>query len=492
MKKPDDLFKLIKSLEKAEKGYFKKFAQTHNKGAEHQYLKLFDAIDQQLEYNEPDLLKKFKSESFVKQLSVTKSYLWDLILKSQRAYRAQSSKFMRLNALMENGEILFEKGLYEQALVAWDKAKKLAEAFDEKAFILDLEAWKRRYFVDLKAELWDTNVLPSFETTDKLLEQYRTTFEIQKIYYQITKYIKTYPDFRNPEHKQKYEALLQHPLIQAKNEPADFYGKLYFNYVHSNYHNLANNEKENLKYINKVIQLWHENPLLINVEPIRYIAAINNYLGTLSKFGRYTEFINYVEAFKPPVFNSISQEAIYYEHWWRWKEITFKITKNDIEFGNFIDETFPKLIAYAPYINSVRWMLIRFAIAGHYFKTKNYNAALTIINELIDAKDIELRKDIQAHTRMMYLILHFELKNTLILESITRSVKRYLQQNENYFVTERVFIKHFNKLIYSTNSAEADKIINELKVEVVEIFESNINEKIAFTTMPLSHWLDLY
>ena len=92
MKKPDDLFKLIKSLEKAEKGYFKKFAQTHNKGAEHQYLKLFDAIDQQLEYNEPDLLKKFKSESFVKQLSVTKSYLWDLILKSQRAYRAQSSK----------------------------------------------------------------------------------------------------------------------------------------------------------------------------------------------------------------------------------------------------------------------------------------------------------------------------------------------------------------------------------------------------------------
>ena len=108
---------------------------------------------------------------------------------------------------------MFEKGLYEQALVAWDKAKKLAEAFDEKAFILDLEAWKRRYFVDLKAELWDTNVLPSFETTDKLLEQYRTTFEIQKIYYQITKYIKTYPDFRNPEHKQKYEALLQHPLV---------------------------------------------------------------------------------------------------------------------------------------------------------------------------------------------------------------------------------------------------------------------------------------
>lgn len=491
MKKPDDLFKLIKSLEKAEKGYFKKFAQTHNKGAEQLYLKLFDAIDQQLEYNEPDLLKKFKSESFVKQLSVAKSYLWDLILKSQRAYRAQTSKFMRLNALMENGEILFEKGLYEQALVTWDKAKTLAEAYDEKAFILDIEAWKRRYFVDLKSELWDTNVLPSFETSDKLLSQYKTTFEIQKLYYQITKYIKTYPDFRNPEHKQKYEALLQDPLLQAENEPVDFYGRLYFNYVHSNYHNLTNNESENLKYINKVIDLWNNNPLLINVEPIRYIAAINNYLSALSKFGRYDEFINYVETFVPPSFNSISQEAIYYEHWWRWKEITFKLSKKDEEFGEFIEASYPKLIAFAPYINSVRWMLIRFAIAAYYFKTKKYNAALTIVNELIDAKDIELRKDIQAHTRMMYLILHFELKNTLILESITRSVKRYLQQNENYFATEKVFIKQFNKLIYAANHSEADKIINDLRSEVVEIFDTQRGEKIAFTYMPLAYWLNI-
>lgn len=491
MKKNDDLFKLIKSLEKPEKGYFKKFAQTYSKTADQQYLQLFDAMDAQKEYDEDAIIKKFRNTSLSTQISVAKNYLWELILKSQRAYRANTSKFMRLNALMENGEILFEKGLYQQALLTWEKAKKLALDFDEKAFILDIEAWKRRYFVDLRADLWDQNVLPSFETTDQLLHQYSNTLAIQKIYFKSTKYIKTNPDFRNPEHKKEWDEIMKNPILAPENEPEDFYGKLYFNYVHSNYHHLSNNEEQNLFFISKNIKLWESNPLLIEVEPIRYIAAVSNYLGTLSKFSRYQAFIDYVEAFKPPHFNSINQEAIYFEHWWLWKEITFKITGDDIAFGNFIQETYADLLKYAPYINSVRWMLIRFGIAINYFKTNRFEEALKLTNEIIDAKDIELRKDIQAHTRMMYLILHYELKNNLILESLSRSVKRYLIQNENYFETEKVFIKFFNKLINAPDKSEAEQIINDLNDEVNLIFENNKSEKIAFMTMPLTVWLQL-
>jgi len=102
-----------------------------------------------------------------------------------------------------------------------------------------------------------------------------------------------------------------------------------------------------------------------------------------------------------------------------------------------------------------------------------------------------LRKDIQAHTRMMYLILHYELKNNLILESLSRSVKRYLIQNENYFETEKVFIKFFNKLINAPDKSEAEQIINDLNDEVNLIFENNKSEKIAFMTMPLTVWLQL-
>ena len=107
MKPSNDLFRLIKSLDKNEKGYFKKNAQGVSKGKDKNYLLLFDAIDAQEEYNEDALLKKFRTQAFSKHFSVAKNFLFELILKSQRSYRANSSKFMRLNALMKNEEELF-------------------------------------------------------------------------------------------------------------------------------------------------------------------------------------------------------------------------------------------------------------------------------------------------------------------------------------------------------------------------------------------------
>ncbi|MFZ1593345.1 MAG: hypothetical protein WAT27_14735, partial [Chitinophagales bacterium] len=85
MKPSDNLFKLIKSLDKSEKGYFKKFALGHGKNSN--YILLFNAIDTQDVYDEEALLKKFKTQAFAKQIAVTKNYLWELILRSQRQYR---------------------------------------------------------------------------------------------------------------------------------------------------------------------------------------------------------------------------------------------------------------------------------------------------------------------------------------------------------------------------------------------------------------------
>ena len=56
----DDLFLLIKSLDKNEKGYFKKFAARYgSKQGGNDYLKLFDLIDGQDSYNEEVVKKHF-------------------------------------------------------------------------------------------------------------------------------------------------------------------------------------------------------------------------------------------------------------------------------------------------------------------------------------------------------------------------------------------------------------------------------------------------
>ena len=101
MKVSDDLFQLIKSMSKSEKGYFKKFASKHTIGEKNIYVKLFDAMDRIDEYNELLIKKKFAGEKFADKLYSTKNYLFNLILKALSSYHAEKFAVSKLN--MSNG-----------------------------------------------------------------------------------------------------------------------------------------------------------------------------------------------------------------------------------------------------------------------------------------------------------------------------------------------------------------------------------------------------
>src|SRR5947199_117055 len=86
MKASDQLFLLIKSMNKSEKGYFKKFSSKHIIGGQNNYIRLFDAIDSQKEYDEAAIKKKFEGKTFIKYLPSEKNYLYNLILDMLHVY----------------------------------------------------------------------------------------------------------------------------------------------------------------------------------------------------------------------------------------------------------------------------------------------------------------------------------------------------------------------------------------------------------------------
>ena len=94
----DDLFQLIKSLSRNEKGYFKKYTLLYSAQPEsaNNYTRLFDVIDGMDEYDEIALKKQFTGEKFINQLPVTKNYLYNSILKSLRSYSAQSNDNLKI------------------------------------------------------------------------------------------------------------------------------------------------------------------------------------------------------------------------------------------------------------------------------------------------------------------------------------------------------------------------------------------------------------
>jgi len=87
----DELFILIKLMSQAEKRYFKIFSKRHVIGQKNNYVVLFDIIDKLDKYDEKRLLAKLKKKQLSHNLSMCKSQLYNLILKSMRNYYDEKS-----------------------------------------------------------------------------------------------------------------------------------------------------------------------------------------------------------------------------------------------------------------------------------------------------------------------------------------------------------------------------------------------------------------
>ena len=139
----DHLHQLIKSLSKAEKRYFKIYSKRHTIGDKNNYLLLFDAIEKQTDYNEDAVLKKFKNEAFINRFSITKTRLYDHVLKSLDAFHSNSSVNAQLKRQIHYAEILYKKSLYKQSSKQLKSAKKIAYKYEKHTTLLEIFMWEK-------------------------------------------------------------------------------------------------------------------------------------------------------------------------------------------------------------------------------------------------------------------------------------------------------------------------------------------------------------
>jgi hypothetical protein len=130
----DDLFQLVKSLEKGEKRNFKLYMQRNTGNAELKVVQLFDALDKMEEYDEGQLLRKNKAIA-KSQLSNLKASLYRHVLASLRLLKDENNIVLTLNELMDQARILYNKGLYLQSLKVLEKIKQIARQYHQLTYL---------------------------------------------------------------------------------------------------------------------------------------------------------------------------------------------------------------------------------------------------------------------------------------------------------------------------------------------------------------------
>ena len=487
----DTLFQLIKSLEKSEKRNFKLYANRNSSGEDLKGVQLFDALDKMDRYDETALLKK--NEAIKKQqLSNLKAHLYKQILSSLRLITDQSNIDIQLHEQMDNARILYNKGLYHQSLRVLDKMKSLATTNNQLTYLQQV------LFFEKNIEgLFITRSMQ--DRADDLSEQSTiVSVSLQKVAHLSNLALQLYSWYirhghsRNKKDAAAVEEFFKAKLMYKPGECNNFYEKLYLYQCFCWNAFIRQDFLQYYRYTQKWVDIFNDETHMQEIETSHYIKGMHNLMGSHFNLGNHkklTDTLIKFEAFSRSniVANNINNSIQCFVY------ITISTFNKHFLEGSFSEglQLIPaikdKIMEYEIYLDRHRILVFYYKIACLYFGTANYEKAIDYLNKITNWK-VDLRTDLQCYSRLLHLIAHYELGNEQILDSLIKSVYRFMAKMENLSVVEEeifAFIRRSFAVTVRNIRPELEKLLVKLKKVEHDRFETR-----AFIYLDIISWLE--
>lgn len=487
----DELFQLIKSLDKAEKRMFTLSVKRTNGSQDLKTQRLFEALDKMDEYDEELLLSKNKQIK-KQQLSNTKAALYRQLLASLRVARTDDNIDMQLNEQMGYARILYNKGLYLQALKILDRVKQIAKQNYQLTFQM------QALFFEKKIEaLHITHSLAN--RADQLSDEaeyvnaHLTLLgKLSNLSLQLYSWYIKMGHARDEKDEMAVKMFFQANLPLHKIEEMQFYEKMYLYQSYCWYGFIMQDLLMFYRYAQKWVNLFEQELFMQTTEPGQYIKALHNLLSAhfdLNNYEKFEEVLQEFENFACSHSATITANAriqtFVYLH-------IAKINKH------FLEGTFTEGLQLVPYIEEKlkeyhlqldrhRILVFYYKIACLYFGSGKNEEAIDYLNKIINWKTT-LRSDLQCYARLLHLIAHYELGNFQLLEYLIKSVYRFMYKMKNLSVVEEEIFKFLRKSF----SLSRNKLIPAFKSlkEKLQRYEGNPLETRSFMYLDIIAWLE--
>lgn len=489
MSKDDKLFSLIQSLSKNEKGYFKKYSSMHIVGGKNNYIKIFDFLEKQKKYNEDELKKTFRNEKFIRHLSSEKDYLFHNILKSLTTYYSDHSADSKIKKMIDQIGILLSKSLYDSAKKILQKAKTYTETTENYILFLEL------------LEL-EKSILFQEDNFDALQKHLKTLEKQRENAYAKLKNIEEYWSLHASSiilHRRFYkenitivlkevDKLLNHPLLLNEAFAITYPSKRLRLSTRSTCFFIKTDAENYYKCNQEIIQLMEKHPEQIKKDPDIYIKALNNLLISYSMLQRHDQSLSEITTklrnFKFP--SQVIESRVF-------------LTSYNIELNIYADtgnfdmgiKILPTIIEgfkkHKRLLKKSQEVDFYFLFALMYFGVSDFSTSLTWLNKIINTPLVDFDQEAVDSSKILSLIVHYELRNDLLLYNIISSAEKTLQKKSRFNKTKRVMLKYLKKLV--NNNQKTTQTFNLLKKELVGIFEDK-DEMLASQYFNYLAWVD--
>ncbi len=487
----DILFQLIKSLEKAEKRHFKLYIKRSSSREDLKVVKLFDAIDKGKDYDERMILKKLPGVE-KPQFANLKAHLYKEVLASLRLLKSSDSIDLQLHEQLDHARILYNKGLYLQSLRILERVKELAKHYHQESFLIQV--------ISLEKKIETLHITRSGDgAADKLTAeanevnlQRNEITALSNLALQLYQWYVKHGHARNARDEKGVKQFFKQNLQLNTTNINGFYQRLYLYQSYCWYAFIRQDFLMYYRYSRKWVDLFKNEPMMITVETGHYIKGMHNLLTANFDLRNFKQFDKYLARFERFTF---SKPANQHDNF-RMQAFVY-LTSAKIN-QHLMKGTFGEGIKLVPaieagleefdmYIDRHRVLVIQYKTALLYFGNGDYEASIDQLRKIINGP-VDMRIDLQCYARLVHLMAHFELGNDEIIESLIKSVFRFMSRMENLTVVEEAMFKFLRNNVYES----AEKLKPGLKklLQKIKQFEKNRYETRVFSYLDIISWVE--
>lgn len=486
----DTLFQLVHSLEKSEKRHFKLYIKRSSGNEDLKIIQLFDALDKLEEYDEKLLLKKLPSIQ-KPQLNNLKTHLYKQLLASLRLLKTADNVDLQLTEQLDYARILYTKGLKIESLRILERVKDTARANQKFNFLAQVISLEKKietlHITRSSQEKVDELAAESLEISGHIDRVTRLSNLALQLY---RWYIKN-GHVRNEKDEAGIREFFQKNLPR-NDDITGFYEKLYLYQSYCWYAFVRQDFLMYYRYSQKWIDLFDADPFMITVETGHYIKGMHNLLNAHFDLRNFEKFQITLKKFEEyaatPVANLHDNFRTHTSIYINGAKLNWYLMTGT--FGEGLKEL-PKiekdLETYQLYVDHHRIMVFTYKFATLYYGVGDYDKSIDYLQKIIHG-NTEIRNDLQCYARVLHLMAHYELGNFELMESLTKSVYRFMAKMENLTVVEEEMFR-FLRTSFGVSprqlKPELEKFLDKIKH-----LEKNRYETRSFAYLDIISWVE--
>lgn len=433
------MYELVHSLTKAEKRYFRHFASLHVIGEKNNYLRLFEVIGGQKQFDEASISAPFKGLNFY----LLKRHLQKSLLRSLREFHAASSITIRINTLVNEVEVLYKKGFVKAALKLVHHAKKIASRHEQHPAILQLLEW------EVKLLSLPRKLVSSYAKITRVFQEAEGQMELNKNFLNCFHFRMNVGALHNKEviirrsnmtgEQNKFIRSIHD--LSARNLSKKAQWQLYSG-AGIFFSTLGDYSQSN-QYHKKAARIYEKNNFLITDDLRQYLLSL--YTQSISDFNlkKYEEALGNLQIIRDVLFSLTKKQNV--------QELFLHALLLEgfilMDMGKYkkalpvIRELAGQMDIYGALVNTTLRTDFYYQMTGFWFCMGDYKQARAWLNKMLQDEDAPKENPARYRfARLMQLLVLFELREFHQVENLLPASRKFLRKKGQLYKIEEVIL----------------------------------------------------